>query len=58
MELPSAQSEVSCSVVNIKISMHMATLQNGTIGYIENPSTNVKPQRYRIIDLNTLLVNY
>ena len=36
------------------VTMHMATLSTGIIGYIEIPVTTVTPSCYRIHDLNTL----
>ena len=39
--------------IYLKKSTRMATLPNGIVGFIENPSTTVKPQFYRIVDLNS-----
>ena len=47
-------SENSCSVVAKNFTLHMATLSKGIKGYIEIPTTTVKPSHYRINDIFTL----
>ena len=45
----------SCSVIMQNITHHSATLTPGYIGYIEFPTTNIKPSHYKVNDINSLI---
>ena len=55
LEVSSKYSENSCSELIENITMHMATLPTGIIGYIAFPITTVKPCRYSLIVLKKRL---
>ena len=51
------RSEILCLIVFNKTPMPMATLPNGRIGYIGNSITTVKPFRFRLNDINILILS-
>ena len=51
----SKKSEVSCPVFQKKVTTHMATLPTGIKVCIQNTFITVKPSRYRINNLNTMI---
>ena len=45
----------SCSVIIQNITHHSAILTPGYVGYIEVPATNIKPLRYKVNGVNSLI---